>query len=119
YVSYICLSRVCSLSKENAILLAHSCIRARIVRQLLIEGFVLALLGGVCGLLLWLWSSDLLIASLRAIVPVDIVWLSGPNPMILGAILVFCVLGTLGFALGSALKLSLIAVLGVLLENTG
>jgi predicted permease len=113
------LARGTARRKEIAIRLALGGRRARIIRQLLTEGFLLALLGGVCGLILGLWSSDLLMAALGRVADANVVWLSGPNPVILGATLGFCILGTLGFALGPALKLSRVAVMGDLKQQAG
>jgi predicted permease len=113
------LARGTARRKEIAIRLALGGSRGRIVRQLLTEGLVLALLGGVGGLLLGLWSSDLLVGSLRKLMPLDIVWLSGPKPSILAATFGFCLLGTLAFALGPALKLSRSTVVGDLKQQAG
>src|SRR5947208_6886682 len=113
------LARGTARRKEIAIRLALGGSRWRIVRQLLTEGFLVALLGGIGGLILGLWSSDLLVGSMRKLMPLDIVWLSGANPGILAATFGFCLLGTLMFALGPALKISRTTVLTDLKEHAG
>src|SRR5437016_4117334 len=113
------LARSTARRKEIAIRLALGGSRWRIVRQLLTEGFALAILGGVGGLILGLWSSDLLVGSMRKLMPLDIVWLNGPSPAILAATFGFCLLGTLMFALGPALKISRSAVVTDLKEHAG
>src|SRR6266513_4028444 len=113
------LARSTARRKEIAIRLALGGSRWRIVRQLLTEGFALALLGGVGGLILGLWSSDLLVGSMRKLMPLDIVWLSGAKPAILIATFGFCVLGTIMFALGPALKISRNALVTDLKEHAG
>src|SRR5437667_4806864 len=113
------LARGTARRKEIAIRLALGCSRWRVVRQLLTEGFVLALLGGMGGLILGLWSSDLLVGSMRKLMPLDIVWCAGPNHAILAATFGFCLLGTLMFALGPALKISRSAVVTDLKEHAG
>ena len=113
------LARGTARRKEIAIRLALGGSRWRIVRQLLTEGFVLAVLGGVGGLVLGLWSSDLLVGSMRKLMPLDIVWLTGPNPAILAATFGFCLLGTLMFALGPAWKISRSVVVMDLKEHAG
>jgi predicted permease len=113
------LARGLARRKEIAIRLALGGGRGRIIRQLLTEGLVLSLAGGVDGFLIGLLSSDLLAASLSAHMPVALFLRGGADPAVFVATLGFCALATLFFALGPALKLTRPDLITDLKEQAG
>jgi putative ABC transport system permease protein len=101
------LARGTTRAKEIALRLALGASRWRIVRQLLCEGLLLAVCGGAVGLVLSVWCNNLLLHSLAALLNnmnfsfvVDL----APNATVLGVTFFFCLIATIFFSLGPALK---------------
>ena len=100
------LARGGARRKEFAIRLAIGGSRARIVRQLVIEGFVLSLAGGALGLLIASLAVKTLIAVIAPVSPVALSFEWTPDVRMLGATLASCVIATLVFGLLPAWKMA-------------
>lgn len=101
------LARGTARAKEIALRLALGASRWRILRQLLAEGLLLAVCGGVVGLILSVWCNNLLLHSLASLLSnmnfsfvVDL----KPGAAVLSVTFLFCLLATTLFSLGPALK---------------
>src|SRR5213080_5057200 len=101
------LARGTARAKEIALRLALGASRWRIVRQLLAEGLLLAICGGVVGLILSIWCNNILLHSLaRLLNKVNFSFIVDltPNFAVLAVTFVFCLIATALFSLGPALK---------------
>jgi putative ABC transport system permease protein len=101
------LARGTARSKEIALRLAVGASRWRIVRQLLCEGLLLAICGGVVGLVVSVWCNDLLLHSLARLLGsmnFSFVVKLRPDATVLAVTFLFCLVATMLFSLGPALK---------------
>lgn len=101
------LARGTARAKEIALRLALGASRWRIVRQLLAEGLLLASCGGLVGLIFSVWCNNALLHSMTALLSsvnfsfvVDLT----PGAAVLAVTFLFCLVATILFSLGPALK---------------
>ena len=103
-VASLLLVRLTERSRELAIRAALGAGRGRLLRQLLIESGVLALLGGAAGVLVAYWLIDAIVALSPADLPR--IHQVGLNPMMLGFAVGISLLTALLFGLAPALQLA-------------
>src|ERR1022692_3181481 len=105
-VANMMLARGAARRKEIAIRLALGGGRRDIVRQLLAESLMLALMGGTAGLFIAWWSTGALVSSMARLAPLDLIFSATPDPRVLAATFGFCLLSTLLFGFMPAWNLS-------------
>lgn len=99
------LARGAARAREVAVRLAVGATRWHIVRQLTVEGLVLAVAGGAVGLVLSDWTNALLETSFQSKLAAISFSLSAdlqPDLRVIAATFVFCLVATLVFSVGPA-----------------
>ncbi|OLE54888.1 MAG: hypothetical protein AUG51_06005 [Acidobacteria bacterium 13_1_20CM_3_53_8] len=117
-VAGMALARAASRRREIAIRTAMGASRSRIIQQLLTESVLLFVIGGIAGLLLAFWLTDLLLAF-KPPVPFTIELDLGIDWRVLGFTLIVSLLTGIVFGLAPALQASRPDVLPALKDETG
>ncbi len=113
------LARGASRRKEIAMRLALGAGRIGIIRQLLIEGLMLALVGGAAGLLLAVWTMHLVVASLAPMVDDFLSVIVAPDWRVCLASLLFCMVAAVISGLGPAWRISRLDLLPEMRSQEG
>jgi predicted permease len=116
-VANLLLARAAGRQKEITVRLAIGSGRGRLVRQLLTESLILAVLGGILGLVLATWGSALLL-HLASPGPTPIALDIHPNTAMLGFTAAVTLFTGLLFGLTPALRSTRVDLASTLKENT-
>ncbi len=108
-----------SRQKDIAIRLAVGGARFRIVRQLLVQGLMLSMLGGLIGLVMSSWAVKALIAGMSTVLPFAISFNVDTDYRVVLVTFAFGALATIGFGLLPALRLSRPDLLSSLKDQAG
>ncbi|HSA54987.1 MAG TPA: ABC transporter permease [Gemmatimonadaceae bacterium] len=112
-VANLLLARAVARTRETSVRLAIGASRARLVRQMLTESLLLALLGAVAGLLVGRWGSRLLLALAAdgsPVLPLD----TRIDVVALGFTMLLAMLAVVVFGLVPALRASRVDVAGAM-----
>jgi len=117
-VANLMIARAASRQKEIAVRLALGAGRARIVRQLLVEGLLLALAGGLVGLIISPWAMRLLIGIMPEIDP-PLRFSSDPNLRLVLFTMAVSLVTAVIFGLAPALQAARPNIAPVLKDQAG
>ena len=117
-VANLMIARAASRQKEIAVRLALGAGRVRIVRQLLVEGLLLALAGGLAGFIISPWAMRLLIGIMPEIDP-PLRFSTDPNLSLVFFTMAVSVLTAVIFGLAPALQAARPNIAPVLKDQAG